>query len=808
MTPVLAEPDPASGREVWRVAPGEPVPVRRGDVAHFLLLLVPMTVTATLGTISFSASDGSAIASFWPAAALQIAFSIWFGLPGALAGMVGPTLGNGLVGGSPLLFLSANALQSILPGVVFRRLKLDPRLRTPRDWAGLIGICCVASNALGAGLGVSESYLRALTAGGADQAASWWGNWGRWFLGNVLPCLVLTPALFKTTSAIIVRGPHFYQRFWRRTRRNAMCNGHFCHLHDMPIIAKLILLAIVAGIGPLCLLAGVAVWDAIAEANELAGGANRDGVMRIRDDVDRHELLLREYQAALDGRERPEDQHHGRFKVWQETDNAFTDLHVIDQRTLLDMVDPPYREVIAGLPVVFFSVERPKGSQSRYVQDVQGAIVLPSRPGKWLTGRCVWRETAEGDSILGLAQHVLVEDAHGTELYRSGVPDLADWRPAGLALERGRGIVRHAGRKWHVAEASSRRLGWRFLSLVSVQEAKAVVLSQKHNSLAILVNLAIFGALIGSTSMAGRIGGRVLTIAEHVERSAGRPGALNVPVGGTDELGYLSETLNKMSADMAQYVRELQETTAEKERLAHELELARRMQQAILPAHSLGIDGYELAATCRPAREVGGDFYDYFHAPRNQVALMIGDAAGKGLKAAMFMSETRGIARAAALDGLDPQRILQAVNRAMASDRTETSQEFITLFCGLLDPHDHRLHYASAGHCPPMIVGAGRTGSLQLGGLPVALATDGTYQLHQRDLAPGETVILYTDGVTEAMNPASDLFGEDRLEEIAGRYESRPARDLLNAVVSAIEEFAERKTQGDDVTLLVLRRLT
>ena len=107
-----------------------------------------------------------------------------------------------------------------------------------------------------------------------------------------------------------------------------------------------------------------------------------------------------------------------------------------------------------------------------------------------------------------------------------------------------------------------------------------------------------------------------------------------------------------------------------------------------------------------------------------------------------------------------------------------------------------------------MIVGAGRTGSLQLGGLPVALATDGTYQLHQRDLAPGETVILYTDGVTEAMNPASDLFGEDRLEEIAGRYESRPARDLLNAVVSAIEEFAERKTQGDDVTLLVLRRLT
>ena len=187
MTPVLVEPDPASGREVWHLEPGERSPVGHGDVGHFLLLLVPMTLTATLGTISFSGSDGSAIASFWPAAALQIAFSIWFGLPGALAGTVGPMLGNWLVGGSPLLFVPANALQSILPGLAFRWLKLDPRLRTLRDWAGLILICCVAGNALGAGLGVSENYLRDLAAGKVSQVASWWGNWDVGFWGMSCP---------------------------------------------------------------------------------------------------------------------------------------------------------------------------------------------------------------------------------------------------------------------------------------------------------------------------------------------------------------------------------------------------------------------------------------------------------------------------------------------------------------------------------------------------------------------------------------------------------------------------------------------
>ena len=272
------ENDPADGREVWRVEAGRGGGLCARDAIHMVVFLVPMTLTATMGTISFSASDGSAICSFWPAAALQVVFSIWFGVLGALSGIIGPMLGNSLVGGSPLLFVSANALQSILPGLAFRWLKLDPRLRSRRDWAGLILICCVLSNALGAALGVGEDQLRAVMSGEIRQAGPWWVSYGRWLIGNLAPCLVLTPALLKTASPIIIRGSHFFRRFWGRGRSGHV--RHVMHLHDMSMVVKLILLAMAVGVLPLSILAGVAVWDAIVKADKIASIANRAMVRR------------------------------------------------------------------------------------------------------------------------------------------------------------------------------------------------------------------------------------------------------------------------------------------------------------------------------------------------------------------------------------------------------------------------------------------------------------------------------------------------------------------------------------------------
>ena len=466
-------------------------------------------------------------------------------------------------------------------------------------------------------------------------------------------------------------------------------------------------------------------------------------------------------------------------------------------------MDVRHRRQLERHSILFFDAPAADGSSDR---GVWGAVALTARPGKWLIGQCIWRQGGFSGRMLGDIQHLIVRDADGRELYRNGIADLMTWQPGSARLDDGKGIMTHAGRKWHVAEARSERMGTRFWILIGVREAKVAVLSRVNNTVAILVNLAIFGALILSTWMAGRIGGRVLRIAEQVERCGGRPGDLHVPVDGADELGYLSETLNRMSADMAAYVRELQVTTAEKERLAHELDLARQLQQAVLPARPPEVAGYELAASCQPAREVGGDFYDYFRTPQDQVAVMIGDAAGKGLKAAMFMTETRGIARAAVLSGLEPHGVLQAANRAMISARTQTTDEFITLFCALLDPREHRLQYASAGHCPPVVGHNGSTDRLELGGLPVAVLDDGKYSLHDRGLEPGQSLVLYTDGVTEAMNPSRELFGMDRLEEVIRGHRNDSAAELLRTIVTAIQNFAGSMPQSDDLTVLVLRR--
>ena len=796
--------DPADGPAVWQVALGQRCRPHPRDAVHLAMLLVPMTLTATLGTISFSGSDGSAIASFWPAAALQIVFSIWFGLPGALAGMIGPMLGNGLVGSSPLLFVPANLVQSVLPGVVFRGLKLDPRLRTRRDWAGLILLCCVVSNALGAALGVGENAVRTAAVGGADQAGAWWINYGRWFLGNLAPSVVLAPALLKAASPIIVRGPHFYRCLLGRTEGRRAHGRHFGHLRDMPMIVKLILLAMVAGVLPLCILAGVTVWDTVVKANRLAAMANRDIAMQVRDEVDRHELLLRDYRNVLGRSDLSDRQRRDQLRTWERDEQAFAGLEVVDRATLQERLNPAYRRPLSLLPAMFFDAPAADGSGR---DGVWAAVALKTTPGKWLIGQCLWRQGSFSGRILGDIQHLIVQDTTGKELYRNGIADLMTWQPGNRRLNDGKGIITHAGRKWHVAEARSERMGTRFWTLIGVREGKVAVLSRVNNTVPILVNLAIFGAMILSTWMAGRIGGRVLRIAEQVECCGGRPGDLHVPVDGADELGYLSETLNRMSADMAAYIRELQVTTAEKERLAHALDLARQLQQAVLPARPPEVAGYELAASCQPAREVGGDFYDYFRTPRDQVAVMIGDAAGKGLKAAMFMTETRGIARAAALGGLEPHGILHAANRAMISDRSQASQDFITLFCALLDPCEHRLQYASAGHCQPVAAQNGEIDRLELDGLPVAVLDDGGYSLHNHGLAPGQSLVLYTDGVTEAMNRSRELFGMDRLEEVIRSRRSDSAEELLQAIIAAVQDFAGPTPQSDDLTVLVLRRL-
>jgi len=435
---------------------------------------------------------------------------------------------------------------------------------------------------------------------------------------------------------------------------------------------------------------------------------------------------------------------------------------------------------------------------------LRAALRLNSQPDRVLTGLVVSRHDASHTGQQADVEAVLVLDNEGNELYRNAPTELADWRPERQSADDAAYRVRHQGRTWHVAETVLQRHGWRFIALTSARRGQAISLTNIPRSLAALINLAIFGALIGGSAIARRISGRVLAMAELVREMGAEAGKLRLPVHGRDELGYLAETLNRMSAELGVSIRRLQETTAEKERLAAEMELARQMQKNILPPEPPHVLGYELAAASRPALEVGGDFYDHFVRPDGSVVIMIGDAAGKGLGAAMFITETHALARAAALYLPAAAAILRSVNSAMMSMR-RPSEHFVTMLCAVLEPNRHRLLYASAGHNPPILFHEGQVQRLESAGLPLAFSPEVEYPLLQIELAPADAVVFYTDGVTDAADADGNRFGVERLEDVVRRHAAGSPSELRDAILRAVRQFAPESSQYDDITLIVLR---
>jgi len=345
----------------------------------------------------------------------------------------------------------------------------------------------------------------------------------------------------------------------------------------------------------------------------------------------------------------------------------------------------------------------------------------------------------------------------------------------------------------------------RYVVATSAKAGLTAVLTSIPRTLAAIINLGIFGSYIAGGLIARRISERALAIADLVRKSGSEPGTLKIPITGNDELGYLAQTLNRMSGQLENYIQKLKETTAEKERLAAEMNLAREVQMSILPQTLPEIIGYEFAAICNPAREVGGDFYDIFLSTPDRAVMMIGDAAGKGLKAAMFITQTHGLTRAVTLEKSTPQSVLQAVNSSMISIGRPSS-EFVTMFYAELEHKSGRLLYSSAGHNPPILVQNGSIKQLELGGTPLALFEDTDYELHKVGLATSDTVVMYTDGVTEAMNDQWEQFGTERLEAVIKQHSKESSKELAEHILQAVRKFTSGAAQSDDITLLILRR--
>lgn len=299
----------------------------------------------------------------------------------------------------------------------------------------------------------------------------------------------------------------------------------------------------------------------------------------------------------------------------------------------------------------------------------------------------------------------------------------------------------------------------------------------------------------------------VLSIVDKAQRIGSGDLDARIPIIHKGELGSLAHVLNTMTENLQAHMRAMGRLTQERERMAAELDIAAHIQAAMLPQVFPAFPHrteFALRALMRPAREVGGDYYDFFLVDENHLALIIADVSGKGVPAALFMVVVKTLLKNLMRAGLTPGAALSAANDQLCENNP--MDMFVTVWAGLLTLHSGHLRHGNAGHNKPLLGRAGgvfaplegRRGFV-LGGLP------GTrYAEDASRLVPGDRLLLYTDGITEAENPAQEQFGLQRLRRCADAARHLPPEATPHAVTAAVDAFAEGAPQTDDITLLLL----
>jgi len=242
----------------------------------------------------------------------------------------------------------------------------------------------------------------------------------------------------------------------------------------------------------------------------------------------------------------------------------------------------------------------------------------------------------------------------------------------------------------------------------------------------------------------------------------------------------------------------------ERERFEHELRVAQRIQQALLPKELPLLDDWEIVPYYQPAREVGGDFYDFLPLPDGRTGFIIGDVSGKGIAAALVMANTQSVLRAVFQGSATPGELLAQVNEVLFA--YIPSNMFVTCFCGILEPERGRFTYANAGHSSPLRQHAGKVIDLRATGMPLGLMPGMLYEEKETVLLPGDRALFYSDGLVEAHNEEREMLGSRRLKDLLTEH-SPGAKHLTAYVLAQLARFTgEQWEQEDDITLVALQR--
>ena len=248
----------------------------------------------------------------------------------------------------------------------------------------------------------------------------------------------------------------------------------------------------------------------------------------------------------------------------------------------------------------------------------------------------------------------------------------------------------------------------------------------------------------------------------------------------------------------------------ERERLSNELEIAHQVQIKLLPKECPIINGYSFSAFCEPAREVGGDYYDFIDLGNNKTGVVIGDVAGKGLPAAIYMTLTKGIFQSYAENNLSPKDVLIKMNKLIY--HIIESGSFVSIFYGILDQAKNEFIFARAGHEAPIFIDSENKNNILLRTVGLALGLDNGNIFEEKieeksiSLGNGDTIILYTDGITEANNKLNEEYGIDRLKDFLKEYINNSSSSLLELIHEDVNNFCQGTNQFDDMTTIIIKR--
>jgi serine phosphatase RsbU (regulator of sigma subunit) len=340
---------------------------------------------------------------------------------------------------------------------------------------------------------------------------------------------------------------------------------------------------------------------------------------------------------------------------------------------------------------------------------------------------------------------------------------------------------------------------------LSTEQLDSAISSAFRDVIVLSLAALIAGGLLSSL-LAKRISGPVHELAQAAAEIGSGKFKHRVRVTSDDEVGMLAVSFNQMADSLERRTEELARSAAEKEAMQREMDIASEIQESLLPESCPQIAGVDVGAASIPAHEVGGDFYDFIPLPDGRWGVVIADASGKGVPAALFMALSRSLIRAYSRDKPSVLDALEFANKYMLEDMR--SGMFVTCFYGVIDPARQEFTYVNAGHNPPIVNKlAGHVVLLPASGTPLGILDEPGFEEESHRLEPGDVVMMYTDGITEAVNNAGDQFGVPRLQDLVRNSNQLAAKDIVDRALTAVQTYAAGEPQFDDMTMVVVKVL-